>query len=361
MVVEKLVMSEGSSTAPEIKSIAAPIKETVSINVKKATSAASEIAAKQMGVDVPKPIEVSESLDKVVSKDEVIKEVIKADKVEDKKNEEGEKPEEINSETERIAYIVKQEKRLQVEKAQAKEEIAKEKEKFETDKKVHLEDVKRAADIQKEVGQLKNNPGAVLEFMEKHLGMSITDLSDFYIKGTSTEYQLNKFKADLERENEEKKIKEENDNKEKLTNQQAENVKVFKSQIQDHINTNNTTYKLIHKLNAQDLVYQVIEENFNNTKKIMDIKEAAEKVEQYYKDLIFEEQKVSELKVDDKSTKVTNPEIKAISDLKQPLFKSKIKKTITNNPSSQSSKSPIKETIRLTDKERHARAVAALK
>ena len=55
----------------------------------------------------------------------------------------------------------------------------------------------------------------------------------------------------------------------------------FKNEIESFVRSNNDKFELIEANEANDVVYEVIEEHYNETGKILDIQEAAEAVESY--------------------------------------------------------------------------------
>jgi len=55
----------------------------------------------------------------------------------------------------------------------------------------------------------------------------------------------------------------------------------FQHEIGNFINENNETYELINASDANELVYDVIEEHYNETGRILDLKDAADAVESY--------------------------------------------------------------------------------
>ena len=55
----------------------------------------------------------------------------------------------------------------------------------------------------------------------------------------------------------------------------------FKNEIDEYVNSNLDKYELIQANEANDIIYDVIEEHYNDTGRILDIEEAAEAVENY--------------------------------------------------------------------------------
>ena len=58
-------------------------------------------------------------------------------------------------------------------------------------------------------------------------------------------------------------------------------VAEFNNKISSHIESNAEAYELINANGANDLVYDVIEQHYNETERVLDIKDAAEAVESY--------------------------------------------------------------------------------
>ena len=58
----------------------------------------------------------------------------------------------------------------------------------------------------------------------------------------------------------------------------------FQYEIGNFINENNETYELINASEADTLVYDVIEEHYNETGRILDLKDAADAVESYFEE-----------------------------------------------------------------------------
>lgn len=86
------------------------------------------------------------------------------------------------------------------------------------------------------------------------------------------------------------KVRQETEAKEKLALQNAQKqaqmaeqqaVAHFQEQIGAHIEQNLEKYELTKIYDANDLVYQTVEEHFNRTKKILSVSEACELVESY--------------------------------------------------------------------------------
>lgn len=115
----------------------------------------------------------------------------------------------------------------------------------------------------------------------------------------------------LKREEEEKRLMEEREQK-----YIDETISSFKKQINEHIESNAENYELIAAQQAHDQVFEVIEEYFTSTGKVMSIQEAANLVESYFED---EAKKI--LSRTSKLKKFLTPEEVVESVEKQDVFK----------------------------------------
>ncbi len=295
-------------------------------------------------------------------------------KAEDKKSEEKktDKPEDEKV-SERLANLLKQEKRIQVEKENAKKEIEAEKAKWTSEKKVHEEDIQKAAQIQKEVGELKDGgPGAILEFIEKHFNLGISELADYYIKGESAEYKQKRFEQKFNKEREEEKLKAEEAEKNKETEKEKQFINNFKNEIKTYLNSNNEVYKSIELFDAHDEVFNVIDEDWkiNGSKpghKVMDIPTAAKMVNDFFYERaknqaktlkLIAEEKAEAVKAEEKSKEVNSNEttLRANENPEQPIYSGVKKRTLTNTNTARIS-NPINSNKSRED--RIQRAIAA--
>lgn len=130
--------------------------------------------------------------------------------------------------------------------------------------------------------RLKKDPLSTLEEM----GLSYDVLTKLALNEGEMppDMQMKLMREELERdykskfEELENKILEKEKAEEEQKYQQV--IDSFKSQINDFVNKDES-YELIKANEAEDLVYEVIEEHFNETGRILDTKEAADQVEQY--------------------------------------------------------------------------------
>lgn len=119
-------------------------------------------------------------------------------------------------------------------------------------------------------------------------------------------------------------------------------IQNYMGQIADFVNTNQEQYELIKANDSVDLVYNVIEEHYNETGRILDTKEAADHVEKYLEE---EARKIMKLK-----------KFQTTSESQEPVKEKSQSPTLSNTMSSQVSTNKEKF---LSDEESKA-AVAAL-
>lgn len=249
--------------------------------------------------------------------------------------------------------------------------LAKKERKLELDKSEHLKSVKefeskKAAhdkDIQEFIAT-KNNPKMMLEVLEK-LGVPFTKLAEYVLnpEKIDPEYENKRFREEYENE---KKSKAEAD-KANTENQAKANIDNYKSGIKTFIDGNNEAYELIVKQNKYDLVYDVMNEQFQKDGTEMDKTAAAQMVEDFLTEQAKELLKAKKLSnmisvsSSNESTKTENKkdkEIKATTNQPQIAKNAVTTKTLTN----------LKATLitdtrneAKTDQERRARALAAFK
>ena len=125
------------------------------------------------------------------------------------------------------------------------------------------------------------------------LGLSLQDVIDHALnqaeaevldKDDSPEGKIRKLEQKLQqfetKEQEKERLAREAEEK-RVQQQIDETISTFKSEISSFIETNAETYELIAAQEATESVFEVIEENFNRTGKVMSIEEAATLVENY--------------------------------------------------------------------------------
>jgi hypothetical protein len=198
----------------------------------------------------------------------------------------------------RFAALTRKDKEFRQEKEQWEAEKAQ----FEA-MKAELESLKAEKTPQEEEMpleyRLKREPLKVLA----ELGLDYETLTNLAINDgkLSPEQKMELMQQDLERKMEStygsklEALQQKLEEKEQLEIQQREEraVAEFKSNITNHLQENAAEYELIAAQDANDLVYQVIEEHYNETGRILEIKDAADAVESH---LTEEAQKLLKLK-----------------------------------------------------------------
>jgi hypothetical protein len=333
--------------------VAKPVvpKPVLDVNVGKTEAAVSSVQA----VDKPK-------IETPAVKEAVVKEVIKAIDAADPLKKEEVKPVEEKVEGEkkereaaRWAAYTKQVRQLELDKASFKEE----KKAIETQKQANL-------DFQKEVDSIKSNPKLALDILEK-LGIPFTKLAEYILNPevVDKDFEAKRFREQYEND----KTAREKAEKDNLTRQEQNNIAEYKSALNKFIDGedgNNNAYPLIRANAEHDLVYQVMNEQWMKDKTVMDRSVAAQAVETHLQeklDLQLKAKKlnvVSETQSIGESEKVVNKEIKAINDktVSQPAKSARIQKKTLTNLKTVSLTNPIQRAK--TDKDRYARAAAAL-
>lgn len=127
-----------------------------------------------------------------------------------------------------------------------------------------------------------SNPLKALEA----LGWKYDDLVNFVLndqKPTESQKltQVEQRLEALQREQEEREQKRIQIEQEAAQRQYAETIDAFKSKVASHVSENSEKYELIQLHDAQELIFDTIEEYFNKTNQVMDIAKAAELVENY--------------------------------------------------------------------------------
>lgn len=159
--------------------------------------------------------------------------------------------------------------------------------------------------------------------------------------GSKLEEIQAKLDAKEQAEREEREAAEERQ-KEEAVNKAVED---FTTKISSHIESEPEKYELVSANNAQDLIYDVIEEHYNDTGRILEIEEASDAVENY---LMDEAKKLMKLK---KLSGNSEPEIKP-----EDLFESPT--TLSNV---QSASTPKLAERKLTNEESKAKAASLIK
>lgn len=212
-----------------------------------------------------------------------------------------------------------------------------------------------------EFESVKSNPKKALEL----LGMDVeTLIKALGGEGIGPEVEMKALKNEIEqlkqstKADKDQKVQEE---KRRAEAELTERTNGFKGEIKSYIDQNKEKFELINFDQAESLVYDVIETNYNRTMddatgmgKIMEISEAAEKVEKFLEDKY---KKVSEVKklqsLLSQATKPAHEEI--IKQAKQMNQTQQRPKTLTNALSATPQKPRTKP---LTDEERVQKAIA---
>lgn len=175
--------------------------------------------------------------------------------------------------------------------------------------------------------QLKQNPVKMLEEM----GITYQDITEMVLnEGNPTpEMLINKMKSEYEEKLESLRNEYLEDKKAEEEAKYNAVIENFQQEIVEHVNSNED-YELIRAQDRADLVYDVIEEHYEETGRVLEINEAADAVEQY---LLQEAKKL--LKVKKLGGQLSDEEQQQLDDsgLENPSQKSEEKKsvTLTNN------------------------------
>lgn len=241
--------------------------------------------------------------------------------------------------------------------AMAREQVAKQREKDLEEK------LKRVQDFE----GVKSNPKAALEM----LGLNYDELTKSMLQDGQVppEVEIRKLKEELEafktqtkqekQSDEEKKSLEEKRLQEETETRAITN---FKSEITQYLSDNKSRYELIEFEGQNELVYDVIDEHYKRTidpktgvGKVMDISEAADKVELHLENREQDRKKLSKVQA------LWNTVPKAVQEklMKQELQGSpKPARTLTNTLSSMPTRP---RTTPMTDEERIKKAIAYAK
>lgn len=168
-------------------------------------------------------------------------------------------------------------------------------------------------------------------------------------EGFDTKKEMESLREEIQR------LREESETKEKtyLEKQREETLKGYVRHI-ENFTKGNESYELINMNNAHQDVVDLMQETYNKSGKILSEEEACQMVENY-----FEEQMAQILDTLKKSNKIKS-KFNLFTDEK-PVTNEIPDKTNFTIPAQLSPQEPVKETSRLTDEERLARAAALLK
>jgi len=180
-------------------------------------------------------------------------------------------PEKKESLSSQFAALAKKEKRILSEK-QAVDARVKELE----------EKLKLYEQFESKKKEAKTNP---LDYLSE-AGLSYDELTQFMLNGgkpkekdktSELEQKLNAFMEQAERD---KKSQAELQEKQ-LQEQEEKVIQQFKDNVKKHIEAKKDTYELVNLYDAQDLVISTIEAHYEKTQEILDLDDAASKVEEY--------------------------------------------------------------------------------
>lgn len=141
---------------------------------------------------------------------------------------------------------------------------------------------------------IKENPMAVLEQM----GMSFDELVNHQLnigqepKELSADDKYRSLEEKIQKMDEDRISREKNVEKENADRQ----VSSFKADIVDFIEEKGEELSTIHTLGEHDLVFNVIEEHYNNTGEIMEVEEAAKGVEAKLQEMVLDVAKLPKYK-----------------------------------------------------------------
>lgn len=225
--------------------------------------------------------------------------------------------------------------------------------------------------LQRQIEELKTNPLKAL----KDAGWTFKELAELILNDEkpTVDKRLddlqNKFDADIKsrmdrEEREKQEAKERKEAEEKATFEKQ--VGQIKQAIEDLVNENEEEYELIKNQNAFDLVWDVIQEVFNQTdgKKMLTIQEAAKSVEDYlYNEA---EKNLSAKKFQSRFKRIEEPSeddqefAKKVEDMRAPnhymkkLLEEKYGRGLSNDMQAEGSGGKKESSIYLTDDESKA-------
>jgi hypothetical protein len=205
-----------------------------------------------------------------------------------------------------------------------------------------------------EFESIKTNPKKALEL----LGLSYDELTQAMLADGSIppEVQIRRLDEKLEQFKSEQQKAEELriENEKKLARENEERIITnFKGEISQYIKDNVSRYELTAFEEQQDLVFDVIDEHYNRTQKVMTIQEAADKVELYLEQKETKRKELSKIKtIWGMLPPPAQKQVQAQIQTQKP-------KTLTNNLTA-SPPAPIKR-VPISDEERVQRAIAFAK
>ena len=188
----------------------------------------------------------------------------------------AQEPEKNDDFSRKFAALSRREKEIRAKEAEYEQRIA------ELEQRFVAQEPQKEPEIPFDV-RLRQNPLKALE----SVGLSYDKLTELALNDgkLTPEMQMKLMREELETDYKSKFEDLENRLVEKekgLEEQRYEDIKLgFQNEIESFVNSNGEEYELIKANDANDVDYEVIEEHYNETGKILDIKEAAEAVESY--------------------------------------------------------------------------------
>ena len=188
----------------------------------------------------------------------------------------AQEPEKNDEFSRKFAALSRKEKEVRAREAEYEQRIA------ELEQRFAAKEPQKEPEIPFDV-RLRQNPLKALE----SVGLSYDKLTELALNDgkLTPDMQMKLMREELETDYKSKFEDLENRLVEKekgLEEQRYEDIKLgFQNEIESFVNSNGEEYELIKANDANDVVYEVIEEHYNETGKILDIKEAAEAVESY--------------------------------------------------------------------------------
>lgn len=187
------------------------------------------------------------------------------------------------------------------------------------------------------------------------LGITYKQITDYVLGGekVTPDMEVRSVRQEFEDYKRQQEEKEKKAVEQALLRQQQDAQRIeeeFQEEISDYLTSNAETYELINLNQAKPIVYQKIREHFQETKRILGIKEASDLVEKYLEDQVQKNLETKKWKA--KSGALAKPKPTEIP----PKDSANQTRTLTNNmTSSAPSFLPAK-----TEQERMQRALAAL-
>ena len=242
----------------------------------------------QVQTDVPQEQVTHQDVANAIDEKLIEQHAAQNQNVNDIEREETEEAKEVENESQndefssKFAALSRKEKQIRERERQVEQRIAQ----FEA-RMAELESAKKEPEVQKEPEvpleyRIRKNPLQTLE----ELGYSYEDLTKMVLNDgqMSTDMQMKLMREELERDYRSKFEELENKLTEKEKAEEEakynETITQFKQDINDFVN-NSEEYELIQANEAYDLIYDVIEQYYEENQRILDTKEAADQVEQY--------------------------------------------------------------------------------